>query len=83
MRRVALVVSLLALGIGGPIRAASLAGVELPDKETVNGKTLVLNGMGLRQATVLRVTGGSGSQENLLSPSVSVGIPLVRASSLG
>ena len=55
MRRVALVVLLLALGIGGPIRAASLAGVELPDTETVNGTRLVLNGMGLRQATVLRV----------------------------
>jgi len=55
MRRIALVVSLLALGIAGPIRAASLAGVDLPDRETVNGKTLVLNGMGLREATVLRV----------------------------
>ena len=55
MRRVALVVSLLALGIGGPVRAKSLAGVELPDTATVNGKTLVLNGLGLRQATVLRV----------------------------
>ena len=83
MRRVALVVLLLALGIGGPIRAASLAGVELPDTETVNSTRLVLNGMGLRQASVLRVTGGSGSQENLPSPSVSVGIRLVWASSLG
>jgi len=55
MKAIALVVSLLALGIGGPIRAASLAGIELPDTETVNGKPLVLNGMGLRQATVLRV----------------------------
>jgi hypothetical protein len=55
MKVVALVVSLLALGIGGPARAKSLAGVELPDTVTVNGKTLVLNGMGLREATVLRV----------------------------
>jgi hypothetical protein len=56
MRAVVLVVSLLlALGIGGPARAKSLAGVELPDTETVSGKTLVLNGMGLREATVLRV----------------------------
>lgn len=38
MKAVALVASLLALGIGGPIRAATLAGVELPDTETVNGK---------------------------------------------
>jgi len=36
-------------------RAATLAGVELPDTVTVDGATLVLNGMGLRQATVLRV----------------------------
>src|SRR5262249_61245656 len=38
MKAVALVVSLLAFGIGGPVRAASLAGVQLPDTETVNGK---------------------------------------------
>jgi hypothetical protein len=55
MKAIALVVALLTLGIGGSVRAASLAGVELPDTETVNGKTLVLNGMGLREATVLRV----------------------------
>jgi hypothetical protein len=55
MKAVALVVSLFVLGIGGPARAKSLAGVELPDTETVNGKTLVLNGLGLRQATALRV----------------------------
>src|SRR5262249_29308848 len=54
MKGIAPVVLLLALGIGGPARAASLAGVELPATETVNGKTLVLNGMGLREATVLR-----------------------------
>jgi len=55
MKALALVVLLLALGISGPVRAASLAGVELPDTETVNGTRLVLNGRGLRQATVLRV----------------------------
>jgi hypothetical protein len=48
MRHVALVVSLLALGIGGPVRAPSLAGVELPETETVNGTRLILNGMELR-----------------------------------
>ena len=36
-------------------RAASLAGVDMPDTVTVDGTTLVLNGMGLRQATILRV----------------------------
>jgi hypothetical protein len=55
MKGIALIASLLVLGIGGPIRAATRAGVELPDTETVNGTTLVLNGMGLREATVLRV----------------------------
>jgi hypothetical protein len=55
MKAVTLAVSLLLLGIGGPARAKSLAGVELPDTATVNGKTLVLNGLGLRQATALRV----------------------------
>ena len=38
MKVIALVVSLLAVGMGGPVRAASLAGVQLPDTETVNGK---------------------------------------------
>src|SRR5215472_9092079 len=55
MRYIALVATLLALGICGPVRAASLAGVELPDTETVKDTKLVLNGMGLREATILRV----------------------------
>lgn len=37
------------------VRAATLAGVELPDTVMVDGTKLTLNGMGLRQATVLRV----------------------------
>jgi len=37
------------------VRAGTLAGVDMPDTVTVDGTTLVLNGMGLRQATVLRV----------------------------
>jgi hypothetical protein len=37
------------------VHAATLAGVTLPDTVTVDGTTLVLNGLGLRQATVLRV----------------------------
>ena len=35
--------------------AGELAGVTLPDQATVESRTLVLNGMGLRQATILRV----------------------------
>jgi hypothetical protein len=38
-----------------PVRAAERAGVTLPDLATVEGRTLVLNGMGLRRATWLRV----------------------------
>ena len=38
-----------------PVWGATLAGVELPDTVTVDGVTLVLNGIGLRAATVLRV----------------------------
>jgi hypothetical protein len=40
---------------GGLAVGAELAGVELPETVTVDGTTLHLNGMGLRQATVLRV----------------------------
>jgi len=54
MMHTALVVLLLALSTG-PVLAATLAGVELPGTETVDGTKLVLNGMGLREATVLRV----------------------------
>ena len=48
-----------ALALGGHVPASStageLAGVTLPDQLTIEGRTLVLNGMGLRQATILRV----------------------------
>jgi hypothetical protein len=49
---VALLVTLLT---GSPVRAATLAGVDFPDRATVGGKTLVLNGLGLRTATFLKV----------------------------
>src|ERR1700704_4621664 len=35
--------------------AAEISGVKLPDQVTVAGKTLKLNGTGLRQATILKV----------------------------
>ena len=38
-----------------PAMAGELAGVTLPDQVTVEGRTLQLNGMGLREATILRV----------------------------
>lgn len=41
--------------VATPALAAERAGVTLPDQATVDGRTLVLNGMGLRRATWLRV----------------------------
>ena len=46
-----LLVLLLALSV----HAGQLEGVTLPDQTTVSGRTLVLNGLGLREATVLMV----------------------------
>jgi Chalcone isomerase-like len=45
----------LLLFLAAPVRAGELAGVRLPDEATVEGKTLALNGMGLREATMLKV----------------------------
>jgi hypothetical protein len=53
MRRIALV--LVALILTGPISAAELAGVTMPDTKDVAGGTLVLNGLGLREATFMKV----------------------------
>jgi hypothetical protein len=39
----------------GSLGAAELAGVVLPDEQVVAGRTLVLNGIGLREATFLRI----------------------------
>jgi hypothetical protein len=41
--------------VGGPALAAEKEGVHFPDTDSVNGKTLVLNGLGVREATVLNV----------------------------
>ena len=41
--------------VATPALAGERAGVTLPDQATVEGRTLVLNGMGLRRATWLRV----------------------------
>lgn len=38
-----------------PLHAATLAGVTLPDRVAVGDKTLVLNGLGLRCATIFKV----------------------------
>lgn len=44
-----------AAALSPPASAGELAGVTLPDRVTVEGRTLSLNGLGLRQATWLRV----------------------------
>ena len=49
------IVYLLAVSAAIPIGAAQLAGVTLPDQAEVGGRELVLNGLGLREATVLMV----------------------------
>lgn len=41
--------------IAAPVLAATLAGVTLPDTVTVDGKPLVLNGMGLRTKMFVKV----------------------------
>lgn len=48
-------IALLASVASSPVCAATLIGVELPDQATVGGKTLALNGLGLRTATFLKV----------------------------
>lgn len=53
MRRV--LVLLFIAFLGRSAAAGKLAGVALPDSITVEGKTLVLNGMGIRKATIFRV----------------------------
>ncbi|MGD2075263.1 MAG: chalcone isomerase family protein [Gammaproteobacteria bacterium] len=48
-------VALITLGPISTAHAAMIAGVSLPDQAQVAGKTVVLNGMGLRTATLLKV----------------------------
>lgn len=45
----------LALGVAAPAVAAEKGGVKLPDSYTLDGKSLVLNGLGLREATIFAV----------------------------
>jgi hypothetical protein len=53
MRRVVVLVFLALLA--RPSAAGKLAGVTMPDSVVVEGKPLVLNGMGIRKATIFRV----------------------------
>jgi hypothetical protein len=54
-RRVALSLSLPVLAFALPAGARDCEGVSMPDQVTVDGTKLVLNGMGLREATVFNV----------------------------
>ena len=51
----ALAMAMVMLTTLPPVHAATLGGVTMPDQRTLNGKTLVLNGLGVRTATVLKV----------------------------
>ncbi len=54
-RRVSLLFVLAALVGAVPVHAGTLAGVTMPDTVEVAGQTLHLNGMGLREATFLKI----------------------------
>jgi hypothetical protein len=45
----------LALASSATLLAAEISGVKLPDQVSVGGKSLKLNGAGLRQATILKI----------------------------
>jgi hypothetical protein len=57
MRKLALLLTVLVFLAGSTLNlhAGSLAGVTLPDTEQVGGKTLVLNGMGIRTKYMVKV----------------------------
>ncbi len=50
-----LVAALLALSVAAASSAAEVAGVKLPDTETLDGKALKLNGAGLRKKAFFKV----------------------------
>jgi hypothetical protein len=50
-----LAITLLALSVSSPSPAAVVAGVRMPDTETVDGKTLKLNGAGVRKKFLFKV----------------------------
>lgn len=65
MRKILLGIACTLL-LAAPAVAATLAGVTLPDRAEVGGKTLVLNGLGLRKKFVVKVYVGGlylGSKE--------------------
>ena len=53
MRKASILLAAIAVAL--PALAGKLAGITLPEQVSVGGRTLVLNGMGLREASVLMV----------------------------
>jgi hypothetical protein len=54
-RRIVALVVVIALMQSGPLSAATLSGVTLPDRVEVENQTLILNGLGVRKATIFEV----------------------------
>src|SRR5438046_9596315 len=52
---VCLICSIIIAVAAGSALAAEISGVKLPDQVTLGGKSLKLNGAGLRQATILKL----------------------------
>ncbi len=51
----AITLALIMLQTFAPAQAGTLGGVDMPDQAIVGGETLVLNGLGMRTATILKV----------------------------
>jgi len=74
-----LIPALLTLLLALPAAAGTLAGVTLPDKVDVDGKSLVLNGMGLRKKFVIKVyVGGLYLSQKESSPAKVLGADVPR-----
>ena len=69
---------LLAVLVTTPVAAAELAGVSMPDEVTVRGTRLVLNGLGLREWSFLRIdvyVAGLYLRERMHDPEAIIGSP--------
>lgn len=67
-----LLLLLAALAVAAPVVAATLAGVTLPDSVSVAGRTLALNGMGVRTKVVFKVYVGGLYLEKKTSDAAAV-----------
>jgi chalcone isomerase-like protein len=55
MKTTSILAALLAFGVGSAALAGEVAGVKVPDVTTIEGKTLKLNGVGLRKKMMFKV----------------------------